>query len=68
MKNGIPNYYVRGANGYFQPTRDMKALGFVNTALGPDGPEARAKAEELNARWQRVRRMRPPAFRKNKTA
>jgi hypothetical protein len=33
----------------------MKALGFRLTPLGPDGPDAWAQAEKLNAQWDKAR-------------
>jgi hypothetical protein len=44
-------YSVIKGRGYWQPTREMRALGFRPTACGPDGPAAWEKAEKLNAAW-----------------
>lgn len=52
----IPYYVVRNGNGYWQPKPAMKLLGFESTACGPDGPEAWAKAEELNRKWREYSR------------
>lgn len=49
----IRYYCVRKGRGYWQPTREMRALGFRPLACGPDGPSAWAKAEEMNAAWDR---------------
>jgi hypothetical protein len=44
-----PRYYcVIGGNGHWQPNKRLRQLGFRNKACGPDGPEARAIAEEMN--------------------
>ncbi len=44
-------YSVRKGRGYWQPTPEMRALGFRPTACGPDGPSAWQRAEELNVAW-----------------
>ncbi len=44
-------YSVRKGRGYWQPTPEMRALGFRPTPCGPDGPSAWKRAEELNAAW-----------------
>jgi hypothetical protein len=44
----------------------MRDAGFLNQACGPDGPEARARAQELNAQWderERTRKARPKLHR-----
>jgi len=48
----LPYYVVRNGRGYWQPKKSMRALGFECTACGPDGPEAHAKAQALNAKWR----------------
>jgi hypothetical protein len=50
-------YYkiVRG-RAFWKPEQKMRDAGFRNTPLGLDGPAAWAHAEELNARWDAVRR------------
>lgn len=56
----IPYYVVRNGRGYWQPKKNMRALGFECTSCGPDGPEARAIAEGLNAKWRAFsRELRP---------
>lgn len=40
---------------FWQPTPEMKALGFEPKALGPDGAEAQAEALRLAATWDRAR-------------
>ncbi|MGF7005813.1 hypothetical protein [Aminobacter sp. BE322] len=59
----IPYYSVlrKNGRGYWQPTSEMKALGFRPTACGPDGPAAWAKARALNDQWQKSRKTREPA-------
>jgi len=56
-------YYKIRKNGraFWKPEQKMKAAGFKNMPLGPDGPAAWALAEELNARWDAVRRGEAPA-------
>lgn len=55
----IPYYRVSKKGwAYWCPTRRMRDDGFAVQALGPDGAEAREKAELWNARWQVVRRER----------
>ena len=41
--------------GYWQPTARMKEQGFGLIPCGPDGPDAWAKAEECNWRWDASR-------------
>jgi hypothetical protein len=51
-----PRYYcVIGRNGHWQPNKRLRELGFRNKACGPDGPEARAIAEEMNRQATAVR-------------
>lgn len=52
MKGKIPYYVVKGGRGYWQPTRDMRQLGFMSVACGPDGPKAHAVAAKWNERWE----------------
>lgn len=52
----VPYYVVRNGRGYWQPKKSMRALGFECTACGPDGPEAHAKAQALNAKWEEFSR------------
>ena len=51
----IRHYRVRKGRGYWEPTATMKAAGFRLMPLGPDGPEAWAKAERLNDEWDKHR-------------
>ena len=51
----IRHYRIRKGRGYWEPTARMKALGFRVMALGPDGPEAWALAERMNAEWDGAR-------------
>lgn len=61
-------YSVIKGRGYWQPTREMRALGFRPTPCGPDGALAWAKAEELNAAWDARGAMpEPPVVPKFKT-
>ena len=56
----IRHYRVRKGRGYWEPTAKMKALGFRVSPLGPDGPEAWAKAERLNSEWDLARKSGTP--------
>src|SRR5262245_60499130 len=38
---------------YFEPTPELKALGFEPRPLGPDGPEARQEAYRLYEAWRK---------------
>lgn len=40
---------------FWQPTPEMKALGFEPKALGPDGPPAQAEALRLAEAWDKIR-------------
>lgn len=58
----IPYYVVRRkGRAFWEPKPHMRALGFYNVPCGRDGPEARAIAEQWNARWQAVRRGLAPS-------
>jgi hypothetical protein len=48
-------YVVKKGNGFWEPTPKMKALGFGPVPCGPDGPDAWAKAEAWNRRWDATR-------------
>lgn len=52
----IAYYSVRGGRGFWQPTKAMRAKGFLPVACGLDGPSAWKVAEEWNKRWQAARR------------
>lgn len=56
----IRHYVVRRKKGFWQPTAKMRAQGFGAVPLGVDAPEAWAKAEEWNARWDKTRRGEAP--------
>ena len=47
----IRYYTAKKGRGYWQPTMEMRKLGFKPTSCGPDGPAAWLIAEELNAAW-----------------
>lgn len=57
----IKYYDVKRGRGFWHPTATMRKAGFVSTPCGPDGPAAWAHAQELNERWQAVRRGEIPA-------
>ena len=41
-------------NLFWQPTKEMRELGFLPKPLGPDGPAAQAEALKLYAAWQKA--------------
>ncbi len=47
----IPYTIVRGGHRYFQPRGRMCLLGVRPMPLGPEGEEARRRAQELHKRW-----------------
>ena len=48
---GDPKYTTPiNGNLHWQPNKRLRELGFRNVACGPDGPEARAIAEDMNRR------------------
>ncbi len=49
----IRYYAVKKGRGYWQPTPEMRRLGFLPVSCGPEGPSAWAKAEALNDAWDR---------------
>ena len=51
----IPYYIVKGGQGFWQPKKSMRLLGFHSVPCGKDGPSAWAVAEEWNRRWQATR-------------
>ena len=51
----IRHYVVKGRKAFWQPTKKMKAAGFGPVPCGPDGPDAWARAEEWNRRWDQTR-------------
>lgn len=51
----VRHYVVKRAKGFWQPTKAMRAHGFGSIPLGTDGPDAWAKAEEWNRRWDKTR-------------
>ncbi len=52
----IRHYRIRKGRGYWEPTAQMKAAGFRLMPVGPDGPEAWARAERLNREWDAARK------------
>lgn len=57
----IRHYVVKRGKAFWQPTRAMRAQGFVSVPCGQDGPAAWAVAEEWNARWDKTRRGEAPS-------
>ncbi|WP_424363563.1 tyrosine-type recombinase/integrase [Methylocystis parvus] len=51
----VPYYRVVRGNGFWQPTREMRAAGLEALACGPDGPEAWRKAQARNKEWQAIK-------------
>lgn len=53
----VRHYVIKRNNrAYWMPTPVMKRHGFSCVSLGPAGPEAIARAEELNSAWDDARR------------
>lgn len=52
----IPYYIVKNGRGFWNPTKAMKAAGFMAVPCGSDGPEAWRIANEWSARWQQYRK------------
>jgi hypothetical protein len=55
------HYRIKGGNGFWEPTAKMKRLSFQAVPCGPDGPDAWARAEEWERRWQVTRRGEAPS-------
>jgi hypothetical protein len=51
----IRHYRIRKGRAFWEPAPNMRARGFRVIALGPPGPEAWAKAERMNAEWDKAR-------------
>lgn len=52
----VRNMRLRGGAYYFESTATMRRLGMASEPLGPDIADAIAKAEALNAAWDKLRR------------
>lgn len=46
---------VKRGNLFWQPTKEMRALGFLPKPLGPDSAESRAEAKALAGRWDEAK-------------
>src|SRR5262245_2080997 len=57
----LRHYRVKNGNGFWEPTAQMKALGFHHVPCGRDGPDAWAIAFRWEERWQAVRNGRAPS-------
>jgi hypothetical protein len=57
----IRHYVIKRGQAFWQPTRKMRALGFYSVPLGADGPDAWARAEQWNDRWDKTRRGQAPS-------
>lgn len=57
----VRHYVVKRGQAFWQPTKKMRALGFYSVPLGQDGPDAWARAEQWNDRWDRTRRREAPS-------
>ena len=53
-------YVVRNGNGFWQPGKHARKLGFYCVACGTDGPSAWAKAEEWNKKLDDCRKNGEP--------
>lgn len=56
MTGRVPYYRVIRGRGYWKPSKEMQELGFRATPCGPDGPQARAKANALLLEWRDCKR------------
>lgn len=54
-------YVVRNGRGFWQPKASIRALGFTAVACGEDGPNAWARAEDMNLKVKRVKAGLEPA-------
>lgn len=61
MRLKIPYYRVKRGNGFWEPTREMRAAGLAAVACGPDGPAAWAQARAQNQRWRALQQGRAAA-------
>ena len=57
----VRHYVVKRGQAFWQPTKKMRALGFYSVPLGQDGPDAWARAEQWNDRWDKTRRGEAPS-------
>jgi len=57
----VRHYVVKRGQAFWQPTKKMRALGFFSVPLGQDGPDAWARAEQWNDRWDKTRRGEAPS-------
>jgi hypothetical protein len=57
----LRHYVVKRGQAFWQPTKKMRQLGFYSVPLGRDGPEAWARAEQWNERWDKTRRGEAPS-------
>jgi hypothetical protein len=56
MARRIKYYNVRHGRGFWEPTAKMRKLGFDYIACGEDGPSAWKIADDLNKKWDAVRK------------
>ena len=57
----VRHYVVKRGQAFWQPTKKIRALGFYSVPLGQDGPDAWARAEQWNDRWDKTRRGEAPS-------
>jgi hypothetical protein len=57
----VRHYVVKRGQAFWQPTKKMRALGFYSVPLGQDGPDAWARAEQWNDRWDKTRHGEAPS-------
>jgi hypothetical protein len=56
----IRHYVIKHDQGFWQPTKKMRALGFYSVPCGKDGADAWRIAEQWNDRWDKTRRGEEP--------
>jgi hypothetical protein len=57
----IRYYVLKRGQGFWQPTKKMRVLGFYAVPCGKDGPKAWATAELWNNRWDATRHEGAPS-------
>jgi hypothetical protein len=57
----VRHYVVKRSQAFWQPTKKMRALGFYSVPLGQEGPDAWARAEQWNDRWDKTRHGEAPS-------
>jgi hypothetical protein len=52
IEERIPYYVIKNGSCFWQPTKNMRDLGFYSVPCGPDGERARRLARAWNKRWK----------------